>query len=212
MEKTCRHPTLRCLYADTLLSCCVLMYANAGSTNHIQLHHLCTCDSDPHVRVQGFKADEAVPPSAESFSQSAKTDKNLYPLLLRNLRFSNTWLVCPSVPYLTKYSGDCHSLKHLACTTWTAPHNNLHNTQEKMKYVTIPLQFFIFFWLRIIRLCIIFLHKLCIIVLHKLCIISLHKLCILIMLIVCIIRQEGPFSRSAPLREDVRELGLRSEG
>jgi hypothetical protein len=33
----------------------------------------------------------------------------LYPLLLRNLRYSNTWLVCPSVPYLTRYSGDCHS-------------------------------------------------------------------------------------------------------
>ncbi len=109
--------TLRCPYADTLLSCCVLRYANAGSTNHSQLHHLCTCNSDPRVLVQGSEADETVPPSAETFSRSAKTDKTLYPLLLPNLRYSNTWLVCPSVPYLTKYSEDCHSLKHLACTT-----------------------------------------------------------------------------------------------
>ncbi len=38
----------------------------------------------------------------------------LYPLLLRNLRYSNTWLVCTSVPCLTRYSGDFHSLKHQA--------------------------------------------------------------------------------------------------
>jgi len=41
----------------------------------------------------------------------------LCPLLLRNLRYSNIWLVCTSVPCLTRYSGDCHSLKHLVCTT-----------------------------------------------------------------------------------------------
>jgi hypothetical protein len=40
-----------------------------------------------------------------------------YPLLLCNLRYSNTWLVCTSVQCLNRYSGDCHSLKHLACTT-----------------------------------------------------------------------------------------------
>jgi hypothetical protein len=42
---------------------------------------------------------------------------NWYPLLLRNLRYSNTLLACTSVPCLTRYSGDCHSLKHLVCTT-----------------------------------------------------------------------------------------------
>jgi hypothetical protein len=128
-------------YADTLLSCCVLRYANAGSTNHSQIHHLYTCSSDPRVLVQGSEADETVPPSAETFSQSDKTDKTvqlsdksgppspkaprtrralsqtaqrrtphwtLYPLLLRNLRYSNTWSTCTSVPCLIHYSGDCH--------------------------------------------------------------------------------------------------------
>ncbi len=143
--------TLLCPYADTLLSCCVLRYTNAGSINHVQIHHLCTCNSDPRVLVHGAEADETLPPSAETFSQSAKTDKTVQlsdkhgqpspnaprkglcrnqlsvgllshwswqPLVLRNcLRYSNTWLVCTSVPCLTRYSGDFHSLKHLACTT-----------------------------------------------------------------------------------------------
>jgi hypothetical protein len=71
--------TLRCLYAETLLSCCVLQYANAGAINHSlsQIHHLCTCNSDPRVLVQGAEADEILPPSAETFSQSAKTDKTV---------------------------------------------------------------------------------------------------------------------------------------
>ncbi len=57
---------------DTLLSCCVLRYANAGSTNHSQLHHLCTCNSDPRVLVQGSEADETVPPSDKSVQPSPK--------------------------------------------------------------------------------------------------------------------------------------------
>jgi hypothetical protein len=52
----------------------------------------------------------------------------MYPLLLRNLRYSNTWLVCTSVLCLTRYSGD----------------DNLQDTQGKIKYVTLPLQFFNF--------------------------------------------------------------------
>ncbi len=143
--------TLRCQYAETPLSCCVLRYANAGFINHSCIHHLCTCNFDPGVLVQGAEADETLPPSAETFSQSDKTDKTVqqsdkpgppspkaprtrrlrrnqlsvrlpshwgwYPLLLRNLRYSNTWFVCTSAQCLTPYSGDCHSLKHLACTT-----------------------------------------------------------------------------------------------
>ncbi len=66
----CRHTTV-------VLSCCVLRYANAGSIIHSHIHHLCTCNSDTRVLVQGAEADETVPPSAETFSQSAKTDKTV---------------------------------------------------------------------------------------------------------------------------------------
>jgi hypothetical protein len=69
---------------------------------------------------------------------------NLYPLLLRKPEVFKHMVSVPSVPCLTRCSGDCQSLKHLAYTTWTAPHDDPQNTQEKIKYVTLPLQIFIF--------------------------------------------------------------------
>ncbi len=41
----------------------------------------------------------------------------LYPLLLRSQRYTCLCLVCSSGPSLTKYSGGCYSLKHLAWTS-----------------------------------------------------------------------------------------------
>ncbi len=38
---------------------------------------LCTCNSDTRVLVQGAEADVTLPPSAETFSQSAKPDKTV---------------------------------------------------------------------------------------------------------------------------------------
>ncbi len=69
--------TLRCPYADTLLSCFVLRYENAGSIIYGHFHHLCTCISDTRVLEQGAEADETVPPSAETLSQSDNTDKTV---------------------------------------------------------------------------------------------------------------------------------------
>jgi hypothetical protein len=46
-------------------------------SNHSQIHHLCTCNSEPRVLVQGAEVDETLPPSADTFSQSAKTDKTV---------------------------------------------------------------------------------------------------------------------------------------
>ncbi len=60
---------------DTVVSVCrqttVLLRAAVCECrlhHHSQLHHLCTCNSDPRVLVQGSEADETVPPSAETFS------------------------------------------------------------------------------------------------------------------------------------------------
>ncbi len=71
--------TLRCPCADTLLSCCVLQHANAGSFIDRHLHHLCTCISDTRVLEQGAeaRADVTVPPSAETFSPSDMPDKTV---------------------------------------------------------------------------------------------------------------------------------------
>ena len=67
---------------DTAVSVCrhttVLLRAAVCECrlHHSQsIHHLCTCKFDPHALVQGSEADKTVPPSAETFSQSAKTDK-----------------------------------------------------------------------------------------------------------------------------------------
>ncbi len=69
--------TLWCPYADTLLSCCVLRHANAGSIIDSHLHHLCTCISDTRVLEQGAEADVTVTPSAETFSPSDMPDKTV---------------------------------------------------------------------------------------------------------------------------------------
>jgi hypothetical protein len=58
------------------VACCEMrMQAPSFTVNLSQIHHLRICNSDPRVLVQGAEADETVPPSAETFSQSAKTDK-----------------------------------------------------------------------------------------------------------------------------------------
>jgi hypothetical protein len=207
------------------------------------------------VLEQGAEADETVPPSAETFLPSDKTDKTVQlsdksgPPSHKATRTRRA-LSQPAqrrtpkpLDFVSTSASQPEVLKHMfgvrLCAVRQADslfrglplaqapcvYNVNGAPQQRSKYprkneVCYPLHFLMFFRLRIFRLCIIFLHKVCIIVLHKLCIITLHKLCIIILhklciLVlhnVCVIWQVGPFSRSAPLREDVRDLGLSSEG